>query len=350
MDGNGRWARRKGFLRVKGHEEGVNSVREITTECAKKHIGQLTLYALSNLSDKNSINVNILTHLEKNRMASIMANPDNPKQDFNPDLALALLTEAGWTKKPGDKLLSKDGEFFEIENFYIYQGWDRIFNPLVKDLEEVGIKINLVVLQNTFEKLMDRKFKVQHAGWTGYLLPSPEGMLHSKFSEKLDVTNVTGMANKEIDELIEDYNSNWSMDERVKILQKIDGIAAKEYHWAFGWGAPYGYRCLNWDKFGMPKQGIEYKDPSTGEVLSILEELETPGTEYLNIQLHDDDGWKLDVYENGFVEFYNGYEPKRLIKKNVSHEEVIQMWRLLQDGERDRIKKMMRARAIKAEA
>ena len=74
----------------------------------------------------------------------------------------------------------------------------------------------------------------------------------------MDVTNVTGMANSEIDKLIEDYNSNWSMNERIKILQKIDEIAAKEYHWAFGWGAPYGYRCLNWDKFGMPEHGIGY--------------------------------------------------------------------------------------------
>lgn len=97
----------------------------------------------------------------------------------------------------------------------------------------------------------------------------------------------------------------------------------------------------------LAKQGIEYQDPSTGEVLSILEELETPGTEYLNIQLHDDDGWKLDVYEHGFVEFYNGEEPKRLIKKNVTHEEVIQMWRLLQGGDRDRIKKIMRTRTPK---
>ena len=97
----------------------------------------------------------------------------------------------------------------------------------------------------------------------------------------------------------------------------------------------------------LAKQGIEYQDPSTGEVLSILEELETPGTEYLNIQLHDDDGWKLDVYENGFVEFYNGEEAKRLIKKNVTHEEVIQMWRLLQGGDRDRIKKIMRTRTPK---
>ncbi len=54
MDGNGRWARRRGFMRVRGHEEGVNSVREITTECAKKNIGQLTLYAFSNENWKRS--------------------------------------------------------------------------------------------------------------------------------------------------------------------------------------------------------------------------------------------------------------------------------------------------------
>ena len=54
----------------------------------------------------------------------------------------------------------------------------------------------------------------------------------------------------------------------------------------------------------LKKQEVEFKDPSTGEVLSVLEELETPGTEYLNITLKDDEGWKLDVYENGFVEFY----------------------------------------------
>ncbi len=47
MDGNGRWARRKGFMRFRGHREGAESVREITRECAKKHLKQLTLYAFS---------------------------------------------------------------------------------------------------------------------------------------------------------------------------------------------------------------------------------------------------------------------------------------------------------------
>ncbi|KKO18018.1 MAG: di-trans,poly-cis-decaprenylcistransferase [Candidatus Brocadia sp.] len=47
MDGNGRWARQRGLVRIRGHKEGVESVREITRECAKKHIRQLTLYAFS---------------------------------------------------------------------------------------------------------------------------------------------------------------------------------------------------------------------------------------------------------------------------------------------------------------
>ena len=47
MDGNGRWARRRGLLRILGHKEGVESVREITRECAKKNLKQLTLYAFS---------------------------------------------------------------------------------------------------------------------------------------------------------------------------------------------------------------------------------------------------------------------------------------------------------------
>jgi undecaprenyl diphosphate synthase len=47
MDGNGRWAQKQGFRRVLGHREGVTSVREITTECARMGVKSLTLYAFS---------------------------------------------------------------------------------------------------------------------------------------------------------------------------------------------------------------------------------------------------------------------------------------------------------------
>ncbi len=47
MDGNGRWAKSHGLTRIRGHIRGVESVREITTACAEKHLEQLTLYAFS---------------------------------------------------------------------------------------------------------------------------------------------------------------------------------------------------------------------------------------------------------------------------------------------------------------
>ena len=47
MDGNGRWAQRKGWMRIRGHEEGARSVRIITEECARLGMKQITLYAFS---------------------------------------------------------------------------------------------------------------------------------------------------------------------------------------------------------------------------------------------------------------------------------------------------------------
>jgi undecaprenyl diphosphate synthase len=52
MDGNGRWAVRRGMQRVQGHQEGAKSVRRIVTECARLRKDRggpdfLTLYSFS---------------------------------------------------------------------------------------------------------------------------------------------------------------------------------------------------------------------------------------------------------------------------------------------------------------
>jgi len=47
MDGNGRWARARGLPRVRGHEQGARSVRDIVTQCARLGIEVLTLYSFS---------------------------------------------------------------------------------------------------------------------------------------------------------------------------------------------------------------------------------------------------------------------------------------------------------------
>jgi len=47
MDGNGRWAKKRGLPRVAGHSEGVKSVRDVVEACAQLGIEYLTLYAFS---------------------------------------------------------------------------------------------------------------------------------------------------------------------------------------------------------------------------------------------------------------------------------------------------------------
>lgn len=47
MDGNGRWAKIKGKLRIFGHQNGVRPVRKIAEAAAELGIGYVTLYAFS---------------------------------------------------------------------------------------------------------------------------------------------------------------------------------------------------------------------------------------------------------------------------------------------------------------
>lgn len=47
MDGNGRWAKARGMMRLMGHKAGVKSVRRIVEECRRLGVEVLTLYAFS---------------------------------------------------------------------------------------------------------------------------------------------------------------------------------------------------------------------------------------------------------------------------------------------------------------
>src|ERR1700751_3794518 len=47
MDGNGRWAKKKGALRIFGHQNAVKSVRDVIEAGAELNVKFITLYAFS---------------------------------------------------------------------------------------------------------------------------------------------------------------------------------------------------------------------------------------------------------------------------------------------------------------
>ena len=50
MDGNGRWAKKKGFLRAMGHENGVTALRLVTDARNDLGVEYLTVYGFSTLN------------------------------------------------------------------------------------------------------------------------------------------------------------------------------------------------------------------------------------------------------------------------------------------------------------
>ena len=90
MDGNGRWARKKGLMRVFGHQNGVKAVRETVEAAAEIGISYLTLYAFSTenwsrpKSEVDALMELLITTLSK-ELSTLMDNDIRLKTigDFN---------------------------------------------------------------------------------------------------------------------------------------------------------------------------------------------------------------------------------------------------------------------------
>lgn len=79
MDGNGRWAKSRGWARTRGHEQGAEVVRAITTESVRLGIARLTLYAFSSENwSRPAAEITVLMALLRrfleNELATLQAN------------------------------------------------------------------------------------------------------------------------------------------------------------------------------------------------------------------------------------------------------------------------------------
>ncbi len=81
MDGNGRWAKRKGQPRIAGHKEGMNNVKTIATAASHLGVKVLSLYAFSTENwSRPSKEVNFLMKLPVDFFGTFM--PDLIKENI----------------------------------------------------------------------------------------------------------------------------------------------------------------------------------------------------------------------------------------------------------------------------
>ena len=79
MDGNGRWAKKKGMNRVFGHSQAVGAVRDSITFCGENGIKVLTLYAFSTENwrrpkEETDFLLNLITKFINEKLGEILKN------------------------------------------------------------------------------------------------------------------------------------------------------------------------------------------------------------------------------------------------------------------------------------
>jgi microcin C transport system substrate-binding protein len=203
-------------------------------------------------------------HMDSYYANSIYENKNNPKIRYNPEEAIRLLEEAGYSQKNLNEegYIVKDGKPFEL-NLNFYRSDDtRIETLLQEELKKVGIKINLkkVTWATHIKDIDERKFKMIWINYTCDLFPNPEHVYHSKYADKQNTNNIYGFKNKRADEICEEYNREFDLKKRTELIRELDSILASNHLMALNWYTD-NTKILYWNKFGMPDfviSGVSY--------------------------------------------------------------------------------------------
>jgi len=209
---------------------------------------------------------------------SLYENKNNPKIRYNPEEAIKLLEQAGYSQKNlnGEGYIVKDGKVFEFDLNVISSRDSRIETLFQEELKKAGIKVNLkkVTWAQHMKDLDERNFKVLGGvKFTSTPFPPPEEHYHSKFADKKNTNNIWGFKNKRVDQICEEYNKEYDLKNRIKLIQELDSIVTNEYTTILNWYSD-NVRILYWNKFGMPEfvlAGVFYDSwVATEETQSVI--------------------------------------------------------------------------------
>jgi microcin C transport system substrate-binding protein len=185
--------------------------------------------------------------------AGFYENPNNPKNAYDPQLAMKLLSEAGYQRDNQGRLV-RNGQPLATEVIYANRANEQWLTIYQEELRKAGIRLNLRFLtpETLFQLTAEHKFDLAYLGWTGLVFPNPETSVHSRLADQLNNNNITGVKNARIDQILELYDKEFDPAKRGSLIRELDGILASEHHYILSWEEPF-QRMAFWNKFGFPK-------------------------------------------------------------------------------------------------
>jgi microcin C transport system substrate-binding protein len=190
--------------------------------------------------------------------ATVYENPNNPKNEYNPQEAIKLFGEAGWNSRDSQGRLTKNGQPLQVELMYARQVFEPWLTVFQEDLRKVGISLNLrlVTYETAFKLEMQRQFEYAVGAWgAGSVFPSPRPEFHSETADVENTNNISGLKDKQVDAIIDQYDVTFEPEKRVELLKQLDGLLTNSYQYTLRWYDP-AQRLVYLNKFGMPRGGF----------------------------------------------------------------------------------------------
>jgi len=185
-------------------------------------------------------------------------NEDNPKLLFNADSAMHYLKLAGFEKR-NDKgiLINRDGTPLSF-TINIQKTSAYMVTPVQNKLKQYGVDMQIVNMDGTtqWKNLQERNFTIYLHNFTGSVHPRTEEWFRSDLADMNDNNNFFGFKNERVDQLIKEYNSEFDLQNRIKIGKEVDQIVCDVHPLSFGIKRLYR-RLLFWDKFGYPEYMVD---------------------------------------------------------------------------------------------
>jgi microcin C transport system substrate-binding protein len=175
--------------------------------------------------------------------------------------AAQLLSDAG-CKRAGTALTLPDGKPFEIEFLDFDNALEPHTAPFIKNLKLLGIEARYRVVDAAQYKrrLDDFDYDIVTSRFGLGLTPG-EGMRSTFGSEAASLPgshNISGIANKAVDALIEKALVAGTREELTFICRAIDRILRAGHYWVPMWNKP-NHLVAYWDLFGRPERGPRYE-------------------------------------------------------------------------------------------
>ncbi|QCD52659.1 polyprenyl diphosphate synthase [Campylobacter sp. RM16192] len=152
MDGNGRWAKKQGLIRTKGHEAGANVVEAVCEFCIRNDIKILSLYAFSTENwsrPKSEVDflMDLLLKFLVSKKESFIKNEIN----FNVIGDIMPFSDKLKDEISNLESLTKDNKKLKLNLAINYGAKDEILRAL-KRMQEQNLDINEVNLEANLDE------------------------------------------------------------------------------------------------------------------------------------------------------------------------------------------------------